>query len=266
MSGAGNDFIVIDNRQGLIRNGQKLAQTLCNRRWGVGADGLILIEKSLKADFKMNYYNADGSSGGMCGNGGRCAALFCFLSGFTGAFSQFEAVNHIYKAEVNDNHVNLYMKDPKRIRAMVLATSIGKLHANFIDTGAPHVVIHSTELKSISTKLSNIPVDSIGREIRFHRVFGTKGVNVDFFETKTPDLLRMRTYERGVEGETLACGTGAVACAIIGSLKHGLTPPVKVRTTGKKSLEVNFEIQKSGIKRVRLRGPAEVIFEGKIKI
>lgn len=267
MSGAGNDFVVIDNRSRKIKNGPRLARKLCDRRWGIGADGLILIEDSKIADYKMNYYNADGSYGGMCGNGGRCAALYSVTSGIAKTRHTFEALNSIYHASVAKNYVVLQMKDPQNITLnLSLSTSFGKIQAHYVDTGAPHVVIDARQFKRRFKHLSDLPVVEIGREVRNHITFRPEGTNVNFIQTDSTNSLRMRTFERGVEDETLACGTGAIACAIIGNLVFGLQPPIKVITRSNLTLQVGFKKNKNLVSNVSLKGPARVTFEGSIDV
>lgn len=267
MSGAGNDFIVIDNRRHKIRNAPRLARKLCDRRWGIGADGLILVDRSNKADYKMKYYNADGTSGGMCGNGGRCVALYSVISGIARPKHTFEALNDVYQATIKRKYVTLKMKNPRNINLnMKLLTSLGKLQAHYVDTGAPHVVIDAAQLKKRIRHLLDLPVKDLGREIRNHVTFFPKGTNVNFIEILSANSLRMRTFERGVEDETLACGTGAIACAIIGNLIFGLKPPIKVITRSNLTLDVSFQVKDSQISEVLLKGAALVTFEGRINI
>lgn len=267
MSGAGNDFIVIDNRSRKIKNGPRLARKLCDRRWGIGADGLILIEDSKIADYQMNYYNADGSYGGMCGNGGRCVALYSATSGIARTRHTFEALNHIYQATVAKNYVVLQMKDPQNITLNInLSTSFGKIQAHYVDTGAPHVVIDAVQFKRRFGHLSDLPVVDIGREVRNHITFQPEGTNVNVLQINKANSLRMRTFERGVEDETLACGTGAIACAIIGNFVYGLQSPIKVITSSNLTLQVGFRKSKRQVSDVTLKGPARVIYEGSINI
>jgi len=267
MSGAGNDFIVIDNRAGRIKNGSHLARRLCDRHWGIGADGLILIERSKKADYQMKYYNADGSYGGMCGNGGRCAALYCFSAGIANRSHTFEAVNHLYRAAVKRNSVALRMIEPRNLTLDIsLKTSFGVIPAHFVNTGAPHVVIDAHRIKRQFQNLDDVPVLVLGREIRNHQMFHPEGTNVNVIEILGAKSIRMRTYERGVEAETLACGTGAVATAIIASAKHGMISPIYIHTRSKVTLRVAFKKNGNNIDEVILSGPAKVTFEGIVEI
>lgn len=267
MSGAGNDFIVIDNRNGKIKRGSQLARKLCDRRWGIGADGLILVEKSKKADYRMNYFNADGSYGGMCGNGGRCVALYNTITGLAGKKHTFEALNHAYQAIVDQKSVTLRMRDPRNIALNItLPTPFGSIQGHYVDIGAPHVVIEVSQLKQRFRHLEDVPILNLGREIRYHDKFHPNGTNANFIEILGLNSLQMRTYERGVEDETLACGTGAIASSIIASLVYELDPPIKVIPKSKKILQVNFRKSNGKISDVSLKGPATITFEGHINI
>ncbi|MCS7229031.1 MAG: diaminopimelate epimerase [Candidatus Kryptonium sp.] len=260
MTGAGNDFIMFDNRNGLIKNPPKLAQWVCDRHFGVGADGIILIEKSKTSDFKMVYFNSDGSFGGMCGNGGRCIAKLAYEMGIAKKETTFEANGKFYKAEILSNdRVKLYLPAPKT-RKLNLKLKLGKkfFKAHFIDTGAPHLVVFTDENKI--RNIEKININTLGRKLRFHPYF-ENGTNVNFVSIIDENTIRMRTYERGVEGETLACGTGSVASALISSEIKNLTPPIKVKATSGEILTVGWNIDK---KFVYLEGTAKIICEGTI--
>lgn len=266
MSGAGNDFVVADNRSGEIRDGAELARRICDRHWGVGADGLLLVETSRVAAFRMMYFNADGSYGGMCGNGGRCIADYAVRKGIAPSTHEFDALDHLYKAQVLSGSVRLSMKDPSGLRAdIVLPVSGKKLRATFIDTGSPHVVLLARE---VSRKgLDAIDVAGLGRAIRLHRRFRPDGTNVNFIEVSSHKSLRMRTYERGVEAETLACGTGSIAAGIVAHLQFGIEKPVRVIPRSDRELLVDFAVGSNGkIVNVTLEGPAETVFEGVFEI
>ncbi|HAL56179.1 MAG TPA: diaminopimelate epimerase [Bacteroidetes bacterium] len=264
MSGAGNDFVVIDNRSGKIRNVKSLARRLCDRRWGVGADGLLLLEKSNKGDYRMMYYNADGSYGGMCGNGGRCIAYFAFRNEIAGTVQRFEALNHIYIARIKRNDVVLEMKNPRNLRtAFMLPIGKKRLKANYVDTGSPHVVILVSDVAR-NVSIEELDVVQFGRQVRHHDMFAPKGTNVNFVELGENNLLKIRTYERGVENETLACGTGSVASAIVASELLKLNPPIRIEPRSKSLLSVDFARSDRGICDVTLTGGAEVVFTGSI--
>lgn len=268
MSGAGNDFVVVDNRSGFLHDdGSTLARVVSDRRKGVGADGVLLLEKSGKADFLMKYYNADGSYGGFCGNGGRCIARYAFLSGIGSSKLTFESLGHIYDAEVDGDRVRLKMRDPMHERLNIRLEVEGKtLRMHSIDTGAPHVVIFLDENPmSTTNELSSLDVPRLGREIRYHSSFGEGGTNVNFVKVNDDASLSMRTYERGVEGETLACGTGAVACALIASRVKGHSSPQLIIPKSEESLRVEYLNVKNRFADIFLEGNAEIVYEGKMK-
>jgi len=267
MSGAGNDFVVIDNRKGSIRNAHELAPKLCDRRWGIGADGLLLVETSENADYRMMYYNADGSYGGMCGNGGRCIALFTESTGIAKRTQSFEALGHIYNAKVENSSVKLSMKNPAALKLnVVLPVKRKRVKVHFIDTGSPHVVIPVQNISRTMKSVDKVDVESLGHAIRHHKKFRPDGTNVNFIEQHDANSIRMRTYERGVEGETLACGTGSVASAILAAMLWKMTPPITVLTRSNKELLVNFSTENGSIQDVSLSGPATVTFEGIVDI
>ncbi len=256
MSGAGNDFVVIDNMDGKLDiDRASLAVALCSHRIGIGADGLLLLEPSTQADFSMRYYNADGSYGGMCGNGGRCIARYAVAAGIAPTRMKFEALNHVYSAEVNNKSVKLWMITPNDFRPNVLV-KIGdkEFSGNFIHTGSPHFVLEVDDLDSVD-------VLKIGKAIRNHTMFFPEGCNVNFV-SRQGDHLFIRTYERGVENETLACGTGSVASAIVFALQHGLKSPVTLTVRSGEQLSVSFDFEGAKFQNVVLEGSANFIFSG----
>ena len=267
MSGAGNDFVVIDNRTRFVRNGEALARKLCDRRWGIGADGLLLVEQSATADFGMKYYNADGSYGGMCGNGGRCVARFAVDNGIAGPKQSFEALEFTYRAVVQPDTVALSMKDPVGLRTN-LKIKVGSmlLNAYFTDTGSPHVVIPIQQLRRKYRTLDQIPLEILGAKIRNHRLLKPTGANVNFIDKMKDNSLRMRTYERGVEAETLACGTGSIASAVVAAIIWKLESPVMILASSGSRLAVGFKKQGSTFRNVTLTGPATVTFRGEIDV
>lgn len=267
MTGAGNDFVVIDNRSRTIKKGSKTARFLCDRRWGIGADGLLLLEESRKASYRMRYYNADGSYGGMCGNGGRCIAWFAVHNGIAPKNHSFEALDHSYAAEVRESDVVLSMKDPRNLKLGVeIDVKSARLVVSSIDTGSPHVVIPIESLSRPVQSLDEVDVPGLGREIRYHDEFAPAGTNVNFVERKGHNSIRIRTYERGVEEETLACGTGSIASAIVASKIWNLQSPITVVPRSKKSLRVEFDEADGKISDVRLVGPAAVVYGGVIEV
>jgi len=247
--GTGNDFIIIDNRNGVFNpDNSSLIQRLCDRRFGIGADGLILINKKEACDFEMIYFNSDGHKGTMCGNGGRCAAAFAFKHKIAGRRQKFIASDGIHEAEIENDIVRLSMCDVKKISK--------KAGNYFIDTGSPHFVVFTTDA-------GNTDVSSEGRKIRWSDDFKPGGTNVNFVEILENGIY-VRTFERGVEDETLSCGTGVTASAIASVLSgHFVSAPVNVRTRGG-DLKVEFVAGPSLITDIRLCGPATFVFEGTI--
>ncbi len=267
MSGAGNDFVIVDNRQRILATGVRdFVRVVAERRTGVGADGVLLLEKSRAANFRVRYFNADGSYGGFCGNGGRCIARYAVLNGIAPKRMTFDALGHIYEAEVNGRKVRLRMKDPKDEKLQVELRSGGmrfKLH--FVDTGSPHAILFLDENDALlSGELSVLDVMTLGRKLRNHPYFGKRGTNVNFVKLNRDGSLRVRTYERGVEAETFACGTGAVASAIIASRIRGIHSPVTVIPKSQEPLLVKFRTSDDRVGEVYLEGNADVTFSGEV--
>ncbi|MCU0332103.1 MAG: diaminopimelate epimerase [Ignavibacteriaceae bacterium] len=269
MSGAGNDFVFIDKKQNdWLQINTDLVQKLCDRRNGVGADGLITIADSSTHNFVMNYYNADGSTGSLCANGARCAILFASESGrLKDDKAEFISNGVEYKGEViSESEIKFYLNPPKKIKYNFKVKAGRKLiNAHFADTGSPHVVIDISETEAFFNSLDNIPVEMLGREIRNLPEFSPGGANVNFIDVKD-GALNIRTYERGVEAETLACGTGSVAAALICFVTKKLFVPVKIIPKSNENLLVNFDVENSKVRNLSLTGPAKVIFTGEIKI
>jgi diaminopimelate epimerase len=260
LSGAGNDFVALDARDGRLGALDKgaLARALCDRHHGIGADGILVLAPSTIADVKMLYYNADGTVGGMCGNGGRCTAVYARMLGVPGNELTIEALDYVYRAQFTVHGVCLHMKDPTAIVRGVRVSAAGDTHTvHAINTGSPHIVMFVNDVKAQD-------VEGTGRALREHERFAPEGTNVNFVETIDTSALSMRTYERGVEAETLACGTGSVASAVVAHLEYGLRPPIRVRTRSGESLRVNFTAIGSRITDVTLEGPAVTVFTGKI--
>jgi diaminopimelate epimerase len=265
MNGAGNDFIVIDNRDLSISLDEDTIAALCDRHRGIGADGLLAVEPAEKgADFKFRYYNADGGEAEMCGNGARCFGFFtAHLSEEEELPSSvsFETIAGTLTAEIIGDDVRIAMSEPKGLVLNVPATIDGfsdALHS--LNTGVPHAV-------SFVDDLDEIDVVTHGRAIREHGYFAPAGTNANFAKVLAPDHIAIRTYERGVEDETLACGTGMVACALIHHLLTGAESPIKVDVEGGDTLSIGFE--KTGdatFANVTLTGPADFVFEGEIEI
>jgi len=261
MTGAGNDFIVIDDRENVVgADARELAKQLCRRRFSVGADGLILIVPSARADFRMRYFNADGSEADMCGNGGRCVAKFAFENQIAGRSMTFESSSGLHEAEVLDGgDVCLKMADPRAILLRNRQLLVGEERdVHRINTGVPHAVIEVA-------KLDDFPVVDVGRIVRYHSDFMPEGTNADFMQVLDEHTVALRTYERGVEDETLACGTGAVAAALISAALGKTKPPVSVRTRGGDTLTVGFFMSELGFCDVTLSGNADVVYEGALE-
>lgn len=257
-SGAGNDFVLIDNRDGSLKVSlAELAIALSSRPFGIGADGLLVLEKSGRADFQMRYYNADGSHGGMCGNGGRCIAMFAHRKGLVSTSMRFEALDHVYSAQVAGERVLLWMKSPVDFRPEVKLDINGKsTMVQYINTGSPHVIL-------IVNDLDSVDVVGLGRAIRHHQAFQPAGTNVNFLKIVGGDSVQIRTYERGVENETLACGTGSVACASVAHLMKGIQQPVRVQVRSGEELVVHFKSKRENITETILEGSAHILYSGK---
>lgn len=268
MQGGGNDFIIIDNRTNMtaLENGKEAARRLCHRKFGIGADGLILIENPgttrPTTHFRWRFFNADGSEAEMCGNGARCAARFAYLSQIAPAQMRFETLAGVIDAEIltDSNQVRIRLSEPKNLKTDIhLTLNDQTVTVHFIDTGVPHVVVFVSDLE-------NSPVVESGRVIRYHNEFQPKGTNVNFVQVLSPFEIAIRTYERGVEDETLACGTGATASAILSAIKGLCKPPVQVKTQGGDVLIIDFRLLDDTAKDVSLTGPAVMVFDGRISI
>jgi diaminopimelate epimerase len=269
MSGAGNDFVFIDKkRNDFLQVSTDFVRKICDRRNGIGADGLITIEDSSTHNFVMNYYNADGSTGSLCANGARCAILFASESGrLKDNKAEFVSNGLEYKGEVlSETEIKFYLNPPKKIKYNFKVKAGGKLiNAHFADTGSPHVVIDISESEGFLTSLDDLNIELLGREIRNLPEFSPGGTNVNFVDVKD-EIIYIRTYERGVEAETLACGTGSVAAAIICYVTKKISVPVKIIPKSNENLFVNFDVENSKVRNLSLTGPAKVTFTGKMKI
>ena len=261
MNGAGNDFILFDNRAGDIGLDRNQIAQLCDRHRGVGADGVLLLENPTnRADFRMRYFNADGGEAEMCGNGARCFARFANKVGGTKAKISFETPAGVISADLKGNSVTLRMTEPTDLRLNVeLPMTAEKKTVHFINSGVPHVVIPVT-------KIDDAAVRREGAAIRYHKMFSPNGTNVNFIEKRGGNKIAIRTYERGVEDETLACGTGIVASALIFAASEKSSSPITVLTRGGDELQVGFEKTGAGFGNVTLTGPAEFVFEGTIEL
>lgn len=262
MNGAGNDFVMLDNRAGsLVLTDAQIAR-LCDRHRGVGADGLLLVEKAAgQADFRMRYYNADGREAEMCGNGARCFARFVDkLSPVESGTVSFETPAGLVSAKLRGDEVSLAMSQPGAFADGVELEAAGeKLAVYSINTGVPHAVV-------LVDDLDGTDVHKLGAALRHHHHFQPRGTNVNFVCQLGPQNLSIRTYERGVEAETLACGTGVVASALTVAALTGAESPVRVLVKGGDTLSVDFLRSGEGFSHVVLTGPADFVFEGEISV
>ncbi len=266
MSGTGNDFILIDHRKPVLAPEAlaDFAAKICRRKFSIGADGLILLEDSSEADFQWQFFNADGSVAEMCGNGARCAARFAFLQGIAPAEMRFATLAGIIEASVSEKDVAVKMTDPfdlKMDQRIMVEDKEYIVHS--IDTGVPHAVVFVDDIVGTDVRV-------LGRLIRHHQAFMPAGTNVHFAQ-RQGEVIKVRTYERGVEDETLACGTGAAACAIIAALLDQAASPVGIITSGNDRLTIVFDLQEGKedgqdvlIKNVFLKGLAHTIYSGEL--
>jgi len=275
MSGAGNDFVVIDNREGIIAPGNiggvkgkilplsEFIRRVCTRRWSIGADGLMLLEESDKADFRMRFFNSDGGEAEMCGNGARCIARFAYLKGAAPKRMSFETIAGLVSAEILEDGVKIGVDAVDSVELeLKLALEDGtSIVGHYIRAGVPHTVLYEDDV-------SEAKVVELGRRIRYHKHF-PQGTNVNFVQILNEGEVKIRTYERGVEDETLACGTGAVASAILSTLLGKAKPPILLHAVGG-DLTVDFKWQNgsrgdlSSISEVSLAGDARVVMRGRM--
>ncbi|MHC2990513.1 diaminopimelate epimerase [Pontibacter sp. HJ8] len=248
--GTGNDFVMIDNRKLTFpADDEQLVKSLCNRRTGIGADGLILLQDHPDYDFEMVYFNADGRLGSMCGNGARCTVRFAKQLGVIEDVAYFLAADGEHQANIERNQIQLKMGD---------VTSVEQIGEDYyLNTGSPHYVRFVDEVQELD-------VYAEGRAVRYNGRFKAEGTNVNFVERLSDNDIYVRTYERGVEDETLSCGTGVTACALVAGLE-GAQSPVSVKTPGG-NLQVTFERHGAGFRYIYLIGPAKLVFSGTMPI
>jgi len=254
----GNDFIIVDNRDGLIPEKEKhaLAKKVCDRKRAIGADGLLLVEPSKKCDFKMRIFNPNGSEAEMCGNGSRCVALYAARNKIAKPEMTIETLAGRLDAVVRGNMVKVKLTEPKDIKwNFCLMINKCPYKVSFVDTGVPHVIHFVDDIDGVDVK-------NLGSYMRNHGEFSPEGTNADFVKILGKNTIKIRTYERGVEDETLACGTGAVASAIISAEVERMTSPVTVQTQGGEKIRVHFEMIDGSFKNVYLEGKAELVYEG----
>ena len=251
-NGAGNDFILIDDRDNLINDDKLLISYLCDRHFGVGADGLIILKESNNYDFEILHYTSDGNLGSLCGNGSRCAVLFAYNKNIIGRKTVFKAFDGIHSAEILDDEL---IKMEMNVNSDIVSNSYG----TWLDTGSPHLVIEKDDIDKLD-------VNNEGRLIRYSDFYKKEGVNVNFIEKISDDQFKIRTYERGVENETLACGTGSTASAIcmnyLGRTKSG---KITMKCRGG-DLNVQFNSSNNGFEEISITGPAKLVFDGTIKV
>jgi diaminopimelate epimerase len=258
MYGGGNDFIIIDNRSQVVKDASAASLNLCREKFSIGADGLLLLEKSNKADFKMRVINPDGSEVDMCGNGARCIAQYAYINKIAGKNMSFEALAGIIKAEITKIGVKLNLTSPYSLKInFALDINSKKYKIDYINTGVPHVIIEVKDLE-------NTDVYNLGKNIRYHKEFQPEGTNANFITVTGEHSLKIRTYERGVEDETLACGTGAAASALITIAKNKTKSPVAVTTRGETVLNIYADYQNNKFDNVCLEGDAVMAFTGSI--
>ena len=256
MVASGNDFVILNRKpRGPLAS---FARLICDRRFGVGADGLLLLEKVRQEQIAMRIFNADGSEAEMCGNGARCAALWAKKTGISVKSPvRIKTKAGIIDSLVMRDTVRIKLTDPRNLMLNLSLKINGRaLGLSFINTGVPHAVL-------FADKVDGIDVVGLGRQVRNHRFFQPRGTNVDFVQVEGPDSVRLRTYERGVEDETLACGTGSVAAALVFALKGGgRDGVVNVQTQSREALKVYFERATRTFKNVWLEGKARIVYQG----
>lgn len=276
LNAAGNDFILFDRKVNpSIELSPTFIQEICNRRTGVGADGILLISDSNGYPFEMQYFNADGSSNVLCANGARCALRYAFYSGrINNDLSKFKVNGIEYSGQVlDDKLVKFYLNSPTKIKNNFKIKAANQLiNAFFVDVGAPHVVIKISDilknpqrLDSFYDNIEEIPVVQLGKEIRYSKDFAPDGTNVNFIDIRD-NIIKIRTYERGVEDETLSCGTGSVAAALISYFNFQLKPPINLITKIGEKFIIDFEIKDRVIENLSLTGPAVIVFKGELTI
>ncbi len=271
MNGAGNDFIMLDDREGRLDLSERLIASLCDRRRGIGADGLIVLAsaaRDARVDFHMKYFNSDGKEAEMCGNGARCIAAFAAERGIgvkQGASVRvvFSTKSGVLEGLVGEGRVKINMVDADDLELGInLEAGGASLTVHYVNTGVPHVVLPVANIEDMESER----VQVIGRALRYHRRFAPDGTNVNFVQRIDDSSLAVRTYERGVERETLACGTGSTASAVIFAHLGKAHSPVTVLTRGGDSLVIEFEKSPSGARKVFLEGPVEVNFTGSVNL
>jgi len=251
-NGAGNDFILIDDRENLINDNKSLISYLCNRHFGIGGDGLIILKESNNSDFEILHYTSDGNLGSLCGNGSRCAVLFAYNKDIISKKTVFHAFDGIHNAEILDNGL---IRMEMKVNSDIVSNSYGI----WLDTGSPHLVIEKNDTDKLDVNIE-------GRLIRYNDFYKEEGVNVNFVEKISDDQFKIRTYERGVENETLACGTGSTASAIcMNFLGKTNSRNITMHCKGG-DLNVQFNKSEKDYKEISITGPAKLVFEGVVEV
>jgi len=260
MVASGNDFVVIDNRDEKIEVTPNLVRKICQRKLGVGADGILIVERSKIANFKMRIINSDGSEAEMCGNGGRCIAKFAQVKKIANSKMKFETLAGIIEAKIINQRVKVKLTNPINLELnKKLQLKDAEVTVHCLNTGVPHAVL-------ITTGIEKVDVVKLGRQIRWHEVFAPAGTNVNFIQPVDNYTIKIRTYERGVEDETLACGTGSAAAACIASILGLIKTPVKMITKSEEVLEIDFDKTEGDITNLYLTGDVQIVYEGMIMI
>lgn len=257
MHGAANDFIVVDDRQQTFpTHDREWMAAIMARNTGVGSEGILLVQPSETADFRMRFFNPDGGEVDMCGNGARCIARFAAERGVAPATMRFDTLAGVVGAEVTGETVRLTMTPPTDWRMnQSLSLDGQRVPYHFVNSGVPHVVIETDDVATTDVR-------KLGAAIRYHQDFAPDGTNVNFISITGGNALRLRTYERGVEAETPACGTGIVGCALIAGRAGKVNPPVRVTSAGGHVLTVDYRLTENGAEHVTLTGPTEHVFQG----
>lgn len=262
LSGAGNDFVIINNLNKTLDSNDStfdnFVTQVCQRRMSVGADGILLVESADDVDFRMRYFNADGGEVETCGNGARCISKFAYLKGIVSEKMRFQTNAGIYESEIVGDNVKVGMSDPEDIRINVpLRLKDGIHNVGFANSGVPHVVFFVDDL-------DNTDVFDLGQQTRYHKNYEPAGTNANFIRIHSSQQIDIRTYERGVEDETLACGTGSIASAVVSATLGKVKSPVSVKTASGIILKIHFDLEDNQPKNVYLEGDARVIFAGEL--
>lgn len=263
MAGGGNDFVIFDNRSGTITSPESLARIMCTRRLSVGADGLILVENSARGTFRMRYFNSDGSAADFCANGTRCAARFAFLNVIAQRKMTIETDAGMIGAEVVEQSITLSLPPPRDFRREVRITTDGAtVRGSYILMGVPHYVIF------LRGDIWSQEIEPLGRVIRFHPILQPEGANVNFVLVRDRHAIDVRTYERGVEAETLSCGSGVLSSVSVSALFGKVESPVTVKTRSGIEFQVAFRVAGSGqdqsVEELRLTGDARLIYRAQL--